>query len=57
MVDQPVALLELQALIVRQEMDFPEVQVAVVELEMDFVALAETLCVRKSDVADGSQTE
>ena len=44
-------MLELQAVIVRQEMDFPEVQVAIVELETEFPALDETLSVLKVDIA------
>ena len=51
MVEQPVALLELPALIVRQEMEFPELQAALVELEPELLAFDETLCVLKVDIA------
>ena len=44
-------MLELQAVIVRQEMDFPELQAAIVELETEFPALDETLCVLQVDIA------
>ena len=44
-------MLELQAVIVRQEMDFPELQAAIVELETEFPAFDETHCVLKADIA------
>ena len=51
LVEQKVALLELDVAIVLQEMDIPEVQVAIVELEPVLFAFDETLCVLQVDIA------